>query len=242
VSPAAQTSRATARGLAASGLLCALVLGAARGSAQPPAPAEARVEEAETEAAGDHAPAGETGREKSSGTRISLPGSDPSKPIQIDADLLEFDGTNDVATFRGDVVTTQDDVVVLSKLLRVTFTPSEGVVGSFGRVQHVVAEGDVRITQGERVATGARAEFNDADRTVVLTGDTVLHEGANEIHGERVIVYLDEERSVVEGTNTRVRAIFMPKEKPAVGAQTDDAGATRQAEDPTDGSAEGGER
>jgi hypothetical protein len=77
-------------------------------------------------------------------------------------------------------------------------------------VQSVVAEGDVRITQGNRIARGARAEFDDAARTLVLSGGAVLVEGSNEIRGERVIVYLDEERSVVEGTNSRVKAVLMP--------------------------------
>jgi len=140
---------------------------------------------------------------------FTLPGSRSSGPIHIDANLLEFDARADVATFRGSVVTKQDDIVMHSAVLRVTFVPSEGI-GNLDQLQTVIAEGDVRITQGNRVARGERAEFDDAARTLVLSGGAVLVEGSNEIRGERVIVYLDEERSIVEGTNSRVKAVLVP--------------------------------
>jgi lipopolysaccharide export system protein LptA len=71
----------------------------------------------------------------------------------------------------------------------------------------------------------------------VLSGDAVLHEGSNEVRGERVIVYLDEQRSVVEGTNTRVKAILVPKDKSQKAEKQPDAPAAtreRSREDPTD--------
>jgi lipopolysaccharide export system protein LptA len=166
------------------------------------------------------APPGEK-KESERKTGFSLPGTRSSGPIHIDAKQLEFDSRTDVATFRGDVVTTQDDVVMHSAVLRVVFVPSEGI-GDLEQLQTVVAEGDVRITQGNRVARGERAEFDDAARTLVLSGKAVLVEGSNEIRGERVIVYLDEERSVVEGTNSRVKAVLVPHgDGDGDGAKTD---------------------
>jgi lipopolysaccharide export system protein LptA len=141
-------------------------------------------------------------------TGFALPGSG-SEPIRIDADRLEFDYRKNVVVFRGDVVTTQGEVVMRSAALTATFAPGNRGVGA-GRLAGVVAEGDVRITQGVRVAEGRRAEFNQANRTLVLTGDAVLHEGPNQVTGERVVVYLDEDRSVVEGTQKRVKAILVP--------------------------------
>jgi lipopolysaccharide export system protein LptA len=164
-------------------------------------------------------------------TGFSLPGTRSSGPIHIDAKLLEFDARTDVATFRGDVVTTQDDVVMHSAVLRVVFVPSEGI-GNLEQLQTVVAEGDVRITQGNRVARGERAEFDDAARTLVLSGKAVLVEGSNEIRGERVIVYLDEERSIVEGTNSRVKAVLVPHgDGDGDGAKTDGSKQGKQGKD-----------
>lgn len=169
---------------------------------------------------------------------FTLPGARKDEPIHIDAAILEYDSRENVAVFRGDVVTTQGDVVVHSALLRVIMTDSGADDGSPGRAESVVAEGNVRILQGARVATGQRAEFSDADRTVVLSGDAVLHEGSNEVRGERVIVYLDEERSVVEGTHTRVKAILVPKDKSQKakdqGPDAPAAAGERSREDPDD--------
>jgi lipopolysaccharide export system protein LptA len=77
-------------------------------------------------------------------------------------------------------------------------------------LQEIVATGAVRIEQGERFATGRRAVFDQTRRILLLTGAPVLHDGPNEIAGERVVVYLDEDRSVVEGGRRRVKAVLYP--------------------------------
>jgi lipopolysaccharide export system protein LptA len=54
----------------------------------------------------------------------------------------------------------------------------------------------------------------------VLSDNAVLHDGPNQVAGERVIVYLQEERSVVEsGSNTRVKAVLYPGNKDEAGAK-----------------------
>ena len=126
-------------------------------------------------------------------------------PVTIVAKELEFDYGASTLTYRGNVTVTQADMTLNSKLLRVTLdreAPDE--------VREVLAEGDVRISQGSRVATGGRAVFDQNARTVVLSDHAVLREGLNEVAGERVIVYLDEARSVVEGGDQRVRAVLFP--------------------------------
>ncbi len=190
---------------------------AAPGTATPTDPAgglwpagSRAVGEAAVDAPGDGAARRRARQHGDGGQGFSLPGSRAGGPIHIDADVLEFDARQEVATFRGSVVTTQDDVVMRSGLLRVTFVSTDDGPGSLERLESVVAEGDVEIQQGDRVARGARAEFNDAERTVILTGGAVLHDGPSEVRGDRVVVYLDEERSVVEGRNTRVKAILVP--------------------------------
>ena len=59
--------------------------------------------------------------------------------------------------------------------------------------------------------SGRRAVFDQAKQTVVLSDGAVLHDGPNQVAGERVIVYLKEDRSVVEsGSNSRVKAVLYP--------------------------------
>src|SRR5262249_15087182 len=79
-----------------------------------------------------------------------------------------------------------------------------------GRVQNIVAVRNVRIDQGTRWAEGGQAEFDQGQRTLVLTQNPVLHDGPNVVAGDRVIVYLDENRSIVEGGRKRVKAVLYP--------------------------------
>ena len=126
-------------------------------------------------------------------------------PVRVDADSMEFDYKTMVLSYRGNVVVTQADVTLRSDSLRVVLN-REGPQ----KPTEVVAEGNVRIDAGERHASGGKAVFDDAKRTVTLSDQATLRDGPNEIEGERVVVYLDEERSIVEGGPERVRAVLYP--------------------------------
>src|SRR5262249_9663070 len=67
------------------------------------------------------------------------------------------------------------------------------------QIKEVVAEGNVDITSGDRHATAKKAVFTQATRTVVLTGNAILQEGENRVNGEKVTVYLDDKRTIVDG-------------------------------------------
>jgi lipopolysaccharide export system protein LptA len=129
-----------------------------------------------------------------------------SGPISIQADQMEFDYRTRVLSYRGSVRVTQNDVTLESDTLRVELDP-EGVEP----LEKIIAEGAVRIAKGERQrASGGHAVFDQRARTVTLSDRATLRDGPNEVAGERVIVYLDEERSVVEGGDERVRAVLFP--------------------------------
>jgi lipopolysaccharide export system protein LptA len=132
------------------------------------------------------------------------------EPISVTAESLDFDYRSRVITYRGKVVATQGDMELQSQLLTVALDDGRG-----DRLKTVVAEGGVRLSKGSRWATGGRAVFDQTKRTVVLSEDAVLHDGPNQVSGERVVVYLDEQRSVVEGGEGRVKAVLYPPDDAA---------------------------
>ncbi|HVO84438.1 MAG TPA: LptA/OstA family protein [Syntrophobacteria bacterium] len=74
-------------------------------------------------------------------------------------------------------------------------------------VDHIVVEGNVQITQGDRVATGKVATYYRAENKVVLTGDPRVVRNQDSIQGERITLFLDTEKSIVEsGPSGRVQA------------------------------------
>jgi len=127
------------------------------------------------------------------------------EPIAVTADALEFDYRSRLLTYKGRVEVTQGDIKLNANTLTIAL---QDQVDS--QVKEVVAEGQVRVTQGARWATGGRAVFDQTRHTVVLSQNAVVHDGPNEVSGDRIIVYLDEQRSVVEGGSGRVKAVLFP--------------------------------
>jgi lipopolysaccharide export system protein LptA len=139
-------------------------------------------------------------------------------PVRIDAATMEFDYKTKVLSYRGGVVVTQADMTLHSETLRVILDPDHP-----DKPREVVAEGKVQIDKGERRATGGRAVFDNTARTVTLSDEARLRDGPNEVTGERVVVYLDEQRSVVEGGQDRVRAVLYPSSEKGGGGAVVDA-------------------
>lgn len=132
------------------------------------------------------------------------------EPIKVTADQLEFDYKQRVVVYRGGVQVVQGGTVLRSRTLTIRFDER---AASAERLREIVAEGEVYIAQGERSATGGRAVFDQQARTITLSDNAVLHDGPSQVAGERVVVYLAENRSVVEGGRQRVRAVLQPPEK-----------------------------
>lgn len=169
-------------------------------------------------------------------------------PVRIDSDSLELDYKSSNVTYRGHVQVTQGDITLNSDRLSITYDPSavrrsdksvEATAkkatpgGDADKIKEIIAEGNVRIRQGTRLAEGRRAVFDQGKQTVVLSDGAVLHDGPNQVAGERVIVYLQEERSVVEsGSNSRVKAVLYPGKDAKDDAGTKATALPIQAADP----------
>ena len=124
-------------------------------------------------------------------------------PIDIISDTVEANQKENTVTFKGNVVATQDDATLYANMLVIHYDSDTK------KLKEIMAIGNVKIVQLDRRATGQKVTFHQEESTVVLDGDAVLREGENEIRGERVIFYVDEERSLVEGgkgrrVNTRI--------------------------------------
>lgn len=175
--------------------------------------------------------AAEDARPDASGNTLlgALSFTSSQEPISLSADALEFDYRKRVLTYKGGVVVTQGDMTLQSETLTVALDVSADNRAD-NRIKEVVADGQVRLSQGSRWATGGRAVFDQTRHTVVLSQNAELHDGPNQVTGNRVVVYLDQERSVVEGGSGRVKAVlFPPKETTPKGAALAGEAAERTA-------------
>ena len=143
-----------------------------------------------------------------------------SKPIEIVSDRLDAYKEKNLVQFSGNVVATQGERVIQSDTLQVYFKKkaegqgaAAGDAAKAGDIDRIVAKGNVRITEKERIVTGEQAVFHSDEQRIVVTGNPVMREGNNVISGDRVVVLLDENRGVVEGTTgKRVTATIYPDE------------------------------
>ncbi len=122
-------------------------------------------------------------------------------PIQIKADSLDLDYKANFVEFKGGVRATQSGTMLTSKTLKVVYGQK------FGDIKQVIAMGDVKMTQGGRWATGQRAVLDEVKHTVEMTGEPVIHDGPDSVAGRRIIIYLDSEKSFVEGAS----AVIFPR-------------------------------
>jgi len=124
-------------------------------------------------------------------------------PINIKSDTLDLDYKGNVVVFRGHVHAVQADALLTSDTLTVSY------LKDFREVKNMVANGNVRMSQGTRFATGDHGVLDQAKHTVTLTGNPVVHDGDDQVSGTKITVHLDTGKSEVEGA----RAVFFPKEQ-----------------------------
>jgi lipopolysaccharide export system protein LptA len=176
-----------------------------------------------------------------SGTSImdSLSFTSRKEPIHIRSRDLEFLYNEKRIIYRGNVVAVQGETTLKSDTLTVTYEepttekdpaqpkpqstsldkgvaqPKSRDTTSQQQLKEIVAEGNVDITSGDRHATAKKAVFTQATRTVVLSGNALLQEGENRVNGEKVTVYLDEKRTIVDGgeKKSQVEMWVMPQQQ-----------------------------
>lgn len=130
-----------------------------------------------------------------------------NQPINITSDSMEAETKANKVVFKGNVVAKQQDVTITSNELMATY-------GDNGKeLKDVLATGNVRITQQDKIAVAERALFLNAERKIILTGNPKVWQGKDIITGEKIIYFLDEDRTIVEGGQERVRATIHPKKE-----------------------------
>lgn len=113
-------------------------------------------------------------------------------PLEIRAQRSEWDLRARAAVFTDDVVVTRGDVEIRCGMLRVTYKDAD-------RLDIVEATGGVAVTHGGRKAHAERAEIVGESGRITLTGSPTLSEGPNALAGDRIVLFLDDERAICEG-------------------------------------------
>jgi lipopolysaccharide export system protein LptA len=157
------------------------------------------------------------------------------KPIQIESASLEVHDKTKVATFHGDVVVVQGDMTLKCQTLVVFYGPEEGkpaasashaaaappgahheskMVGPGKQdIRRIEARGGVTVVSKDQNASGELGIYDLKANTITLTGNVVITQGKNVMHGDRVVFDTITGDARVESGATvqdRVRALILP--------------------------------
>ncbi|MBW1722496.1 MAG: lipopolysaccharide transport periplasmic protein LptA [Deltaproteobacteria bacterium] len=151
------------------------------------------------------ASSGEKGKEGASGDGTT---------IVIKSDTLELDDGRKTVSFIGRVEAVKDNFRIECRKIIVTYLSGSDVSGmEKNKIDKIVATGNVKIVRKEGgIATAEKAVYYQGEEKIVLTGNPRIVRGEDSIEGERVILFLNDKRSIVEGSGEqKVRAVFSPR-------------------------------
>ncbi|MEM1314738.1 MAG: lipopolysaccharide transport periplasmic protein LptA [Pseudomonadota bacterium] len=131
---------------------------------------------------------------------------DASQPIEITADSLAVDQSQETATFSGEVVAGQGTLRLTAEKVVVSYGGAGE--GDAGRIDKLRAEGSVFLSNGTETARGAWADYDVAGGLVEMGGDVVLTQGENAIAGQSLTIDLNAGTGRISGG--RVRSVFTP--------------------------------
>jgi len=124
-------------------------------------------------------------------------------PVSIQSESLTLDYKDNSVLFQGNVHATQADGQLSSNTLNVKYGKD------FHEIQEMIAEGNVRLSQGQRWCAGDHGVMNQAAHTVILTGNPICHDNKDQISGDKIVVHLDTGKSEVVGG---VKAVIFPRD------------------------------
>ena len=142
-----------------------------------------------------------------------------AQPIHIEADRMESFERKSEVLFVGRVEATQGDIVLHADEILVTYLSEAG--GEKGKapksrkVDKLFAKGNVKIASTVGwVATGETMDYFAVERKAILIGDAKVWQDNNLVTGNKIVLYLDEGKSIVESDpqqgRERVKAFLYP--------------------------------
>jgi lipopolysaccharide export system protein LptA len=129
---------------------------------------------------------------------------------------MEVNQNDRTISFQGHVLVQQDDLTISGSRLKVNAAAGArpGQSGMMEKIDRIEVEGDVKITQRDKIATAEKAVYYHQEQKIVLLGSPSVSQGSDTVRGRLITLYLKEGKSVVEGgEQSPVQAVLHPSRK-----------------------------
>ncbi|MDY6839445.1 MAG: LptA/OstA family protein [Thermodesulfobacteriota bacterium] len=137
---------------------------------------------------------------------------DLGSSIRITSDAVESDHQMKWLEFTGNVRATQENGVITADRIKVFYKSHGRRSGMATTVEKIISEGNVKIVLGgkSKTAVAEKAIYTADPKVLVLSGGgPTVWSGDNVIRGEKITLFLAEDRTLVEGgEGTPVDATF----------------------------------
>ncbi len=140
-------------------------------------------------------------------------GTTSDAPIEITSEELEILDNENKAIFRRDVIATQGDTTLQTKVLTVYYQDNEEQNSQ--SISKFEVSGGVLVTSKNQEISGDAGKFEYETNTLELTGErVVLTEGSSVAVGKKLIVYIDTGRLLLLGEekDDRIRILIDPND------------------------------
>jgi lipopolysaccharide export system protein LptA len=150
------------------------------------------------------------------------PGLSPNAhgPIDIGAENSTYNNTTCESTWSGAVEVLQGDTRLRAHDMHVFMSRKPTTAAdqaACGNAQRIEADGDVFYVTPEQRARGDHAVYNADENLIVMTGNVILVQGKNVVHGDKLTIHTLTRAAEME-SNSRVRAVFYQDETATPGA------------------------
>lgn len=157
-------------------------------------------------------------------------GTNSDQPINITSRRFSAKNvqTGKEVNFDGSVKVQQGDLTLTCDRLTILYDEKSGSVNgsspskkpikelqTASGIKSIIASGNVKIVQNDRMATAGRAVFDNLKRTITLSeGPPRLWQGPDALSAQTIIIYLDENRSeLAGGDDTLITAVINPSKQ-----------------------------
>lgn len=150
------------------------------------------------------------------------------QPVDVTADTMEYSADSSTVVFRGNVEAVRGTFKMWSETLTLVLKKQSGKeekkeeksekkskdLSKGNDIDRIIAEKNVRFKNETQHGTAQKATFLAEKNILILEGDPVLQDGDNSIRGNVIRYFMNENRSVVEGSaKKRVHAVFSNEKK-----------------------------
>ncbi len=111
----------------------------------------------------------------------------------ITSDRMKADKLGDKVTFTGSVTLKKEGMTLSSDLMLVFYDVKSK------DIRQIDAHGNVVVRKEGKVALSNDASYYSRDEKIILTGDARIIENENQLAGEKITLFLRDDRSIVEG-------------------------------------------